>query len=213
MQVSDITRLIAVGFVYASALLAQPKILVGGGDSALATELQSATSQAKVMAVSADNVMKEIADADAFIGDITSAEVRAGKNSEVGGSHERRRGARAVSQDGTQRSARQQHHPDEQQDCARAGNRRPCACHAADAVAQSLCSLQNDQQQIWEPRSFHGIELRGKTAVVIGVGGIGTQIAFAGQCVRNECHRRRSRRQAVSCRSSTRSLSPISSMR
>ena len=37
---------------------------------------------------------------------------------------------------------------------------------------------KNDQQQIWNPRSFHGIELRGKTAVVIGVGGIGTQIAL-----------------------------------
>jgi phosphoglycerate dehydrogenase-like enzyme len=37
---------------------------------------------------------------------------------------------------------------------------------------------RNDQQQIWNPRSFHGIELRGKTAVVIGVGGIGTQISL-----------------------------------
>jgi len=36
---------------------------------------------------------------------------------------------------------------------------------------------RNDQQQNWDPDSFHGIELRGKTAVVVGVGGIGTQIA------------------------------------
>jgi phosphoglycerate dehydrogenase-like enzyme len=37
---------------------------------------------------------------------------------------------------------------------------------------------KNDQQQVWDPRSFHGIELRGKTAVVVGVGGVGSQIAL-----------------------------------
>jgi D-2-hydroxyacid dehydrogenase (NADP+) len=37
---------------------------------------------------------------------------------------------------------------------------------------------RNDQQQIWNAKSFHGIELRGKTAVVVGVGGVGTQIAI-----------------------------------
>jgi len=37
---------------------------------------------------------------------------------------------------------------------------------------------RNDQNQVWQPRPYGGIELRGKTAVVIGVGGIGTQIAL-----------------------------------
>jgi phosphoglycerate dehydrogenase-like enzyme len=34
------------------------------------------------------------------------------------------------------------------------------------------------QQEEWEKKPFQGIELRGKTAVVVGVGGIGTQIAI-----------------------------------
>jgi D-2-hydroxyacid dehydrogenase (NADP+) len=37
---------------------------------------------------------------------------------------------------------------------------------------------KNKQEENWQPRPFHGIELRGKTAVIIGVGGIGTQIAL-----------------------------------
>ena len=35
------------------------------------------------------------------------------------------------------------------------------------------------QQELWQPpRPFPGIELNGRTAVVLGVGGVGTQIAF-----------------------------------
>jgi phosphoglycerate dehydrogenase-like enzyme len=37
---------------------------------------------------------------------------------------------------------------------------------------------RNDAKQDWDPKSFHGIELNGKTAVVIGVGGVGMQIAI-----------------------------------
>jgi D-2-hydroxyacid dehydrogenase (NADP+) len=37
--------------------------------------------------------------------------------------------------------------------------------------------MANQRQENWQPRPYPGIELRGKTAVVIGVGGIGTQIA------------------------------------
>jgi D-2-hydroxyacid dehydrogenase (NADP+) len=37
---------------------------------------------------------------------------------------------------------------------------------------------KNQQQEIWQPKPYGGIELRGRTAVVIGVGGIGTQIAY-----------------------------------
>jgi phosphoglycerate dehydrogenase-like enzyme len=37
--------------------------------------------------------------------------------------------------------------------------------------------MLNKQQELWQPRPYPGIELNGRTAVVIGVGGIGTQIA------------------------------------
>src|SRR5947209_7877496 len=45
-------------------------------------------------------------------------------------------------------------------------------------LSRNLYALyRNDEQQIWSQHSFRGIELNGKTAVVVGVGGIGTQIA------------------------------------
>src|SRR4030095_1480041 len=38
--------------------------------------------------------------------------------------------------------------------------------------------LAHKQQELWQPRPYPGIELNGRTAVVIGVGGIGTQISI-----------------------------------
>jgi phosphoglycerate dehydrogenase-like enzyme len=37
---------------------------------------------------------------------------------------------------------------------------------------------ENKRSQTWQPRPYGGIELRGKTALIIGVGGIGTNIAL-----------------------------------
>ena len=37
--------------------------------------------------------------------------------------------------------------------------------------------IANKQQELWQARPYGGIELNGRNAVVIGVGGIGTQIA------------------------------------
>ncbi len=37
---------------------------------------------------------------------------------------------------------------------------------------------ENKRSENWQPRPFPGIELRGKTALIIGVGGIGTNIAL-----------------------------------
>ncbi len=45
-------------------------------------------------------------------------------------------------------------------------------------LSRKLYALyRNDQQQIWQPSAYGGIELNGKTALVVGLGGIGTQIA------------------------------------
>jgi phosphoglycerate dehydrogenase-like enzyme len=178
MQVAQITRVIAIGFVCAAGLIAQPKILVGGGDSALATELQSATSEAKVMAVNPGNVMQEIADADAFIGDITSAEVRAGKKLRWVGVMSAGVEGVLFPKDGSSDLRNS--------NIILTNNKIVQGPEIADHALAMLLMLsrsldvlyRNDQQQIWDPRSFHGIELRGKTAVVIGVGGIGTQIAI-----------------------------------
>ena len=56
------------------------KIIVKGADPAMLKEYQSVTPKARVIGVTNENVMQEIGDADALIGTITPAEVRAGKN-------------------------------------------------------------------------------------------------------------------------------------
>ena len=66
--------------ICACTLSAQTKkILVAGGDDDLVRDLQSASTKARIVPVTKSNVMQEIGDADAFIGKITPAEVRAGK--------------------------------------------------------------------------------------------------------------------------------------
>jgi phosphoglycerate dehydrogenase-like enzyme len=75
------SRLIFISFACALSLLAQQKkILVAYNSPDLVGQLQSVAPQARIVPVSPGNVMSEIADADAFLGEITSAQVRAGKN-------------------------------------------------------------------------------------------------------------------------------------
>lgn len=155
----------------------QKKILVADGDEALAQELQSVTSKARVMAVTQANVMQEIGDADAYIGDITSAEVRAGKKLQWVGVMSAGVETVLFPKDGSSdlRDSK----------ITLTNNKIVQGPEIADHALAMLLMLsrnlytlyRNDQQQIWNPASFHGIELNGKTAVVVGVGGIGTQIA------------------------------------
>jgi D-2-hydroxyacid dehydrogenase (NADP+) len=172
-------RLIVIGLFCAVALTAQQKIiLVAGGDSSLAQELKDVTPQANIVPVTEDNVMQQIAHADAYIGEISSAEVRAGKNLKWVG----------VMSAGVERVL---FPPDGSRDLQNSNivltnNKIVQGPEIADHALAMLLMLsrnlevlyRNDQRQIWNPRSFHGIELNGKTAVVIGVGGIGTQIAI-----------------------------------
>jgi len=73
-------RLIVVAIACTLALQAQQKKIVVSYPESFARELQTVTTGAKIVPVTDATVMQEIGDADAFIGDITSAEVRAGKN-------------------------------------------------------------------------------------------------------------------------------------
>ncbi len=155
----------------------QKKILVALGDDALLQELQSVTPEAKIVAANEDNTLREIADADGYIGDITSAEVRAGKNLKWVGLMSAGVDHVLFPKDGSS-------------DLRDSGitltnNKIVQGPEIADHALAMLLMLsrnlyalyRNDQQEVWNPRSFHGIELSGKTAVVVGVGGIGTQIA------------------------------------
>lgn len=172
-------RVFLIALTCAIALPAQQKkILVVGADPARVSEFQSVTTQAKIVPVTRANVRNELADADAYIGEITSEEVRVAKNLKWV----------AVMSAGVERVL----FPSDGTSDLRnsniilTNNKIVQGPEIADHALAMLLMLsrnlhvlyKNDQQQIWNPRSFHGIELNGKTAVVIGVGGIGTQIAL-----------------------------------
>jgi phosphoglycerate dehydrogenase-like enzyme len=156
----------------------QKKILVNVGGPDFTTELQTIAPNAKIVRATSENVMQEITDADAYIGDITSAQVRAGKNLKWVGVMSAGVEHVLFPKDGTSDLR--------DSNIILTNNKIVQGPEIADHALAMLLMLsrnlyvlyRNDQQQIWNPRSFHGIELNGKTAVVIGVGGIGTQIAI-----------------------------------
>jgi D-2-hydroxyacid dehydrogenase (NADP+) len=171
-------RLIFLALACSLALPAQQKkILVSDSDTQLVQELQSVTTQARIVPVNESNMMSEIVDADAFIGEITSSEVRAGKNLKWVGVISAGVERVLFPRDGT--SALRD------SNITLTNNKIVQGPEIADHALAMLLMLsrnlyilyKNDQQQLWNPGSFHGIELNGKTAVVVGVGGIGTQIA------------------------------------
>lgn len=172
-------RIVLLALACALQIIAQQKkIVVGYQGGELIEDLRKNSGDAKIVPVSDDNLMREIADADAFIGNITSEQVRAGKNLKWVGVMSAGVEDILFPADGTsdlRRSA-----------ITLTNNKIVQGPEIADHALAMLLMLsrnlyvlyKNDQQQSWNPQSFHGIELRGKTAVVVGVGGIGTQIAI-----------------------------------
>jgi phosphoglycerate dehydrogenase-like enzyme len=171
-------RLIVVAIACTLALQAQQKKIVVSYPESFARELQTVTTGAKIVPVTDATVMQEIGDADAFIGDITSAEVRAGKNLKWVGVMSAGVERVLFPLDGTSDLRNS--------NIILTNNKIVQGPEIADHALAMLLMLsrnlyalyRNDQQQVWNPATFHGIELNGKTAVVIGVGGIGTQIAI-----------------------------------
>ena len=170
-------RMISLALMLGCALSAQTMKIVVRGDATLVADFQSVTNKARVVPVTDKNVMSEIVDADAYIGNIKPEEVRAGKKLKwvavmsagvegvlfmSGGNDLRDRNIRADQL--IQRSA---------------------GLEIADHALAMLLMLSRrlyhyeelKQKEEWEKQKFTGIELRGKNAVVIGCGGIGTQIA------------------------------------
>ena len=164
----------------ASALILsaqQKKILVLGQTPEVVKDWQSATAKVKLVDVTKENVMAELADADAFIGAGISPEmVRAGKNLKWV----------QVLSAGVETVL----HKSGGDDLANSNivvtnNQIVQGPEIADhAMAMLLAHTRrlplyfgDRTSETWRREAFTGIELRGKQAVIIGLGGIGQQIA------------------------------------
>jgi phosphoglycerate dehydrogenase-like enzyme len=171
-------RLILTVILCAAALAAQTKkVLIVGADPAMVQELQSASSKVRVVSTTPQNVMKEIVDADAFIGNLKPDMVRAGKNLKwVQVMSAGVEGVLHLSGDNALRESQ----------IVLTNNQIVQGPEIADhAMAMLLTlarglhiSIADRQQELWRGRPYTGIELNGRKGVVIGTGGIGQQIAI-----------------------------------
>lgn len=171
------TRWVPLLLICVCTLQAQTKkILVDPDDQELIPELQSASAQVRLVPVTKDNVLREIADADAFIGSITPEQVRAGKRLKwvqmmsagvesvlfLSGGNDLRDSGIVLT-----------------------NNKIVQGPEIADHALAMLLALSRDlrryiaadREGTWDRGEVRCIELNGKTAVVIGLGGIGMQIA------------------------------------
>jgi len=172
----SIGRLILLCAACTIAASAQTKkILVMGGED-MVKELQKAVPQARIVPVTHANVMQEIADADGFVGDIRPEEVRAAKQLKwVQSMSAGVEGVLFLSGGNDLRDS----------NIVLTNNKIVQGPEIADHAMALLLSLtrrlprymKEMPSESLDRRAFDGIELRGKTAVVIGVGGIGMQIA------------------------------------
>jgi phosphoglycerate dehydrogenase-like enzyme len=162
----------------AAALSGQTKkILVLNPDAAMFKELQSASNKVRLVQVTPESATKELADADAFIGSITPAQVRAGKN--LKWVQIMSAGAEGVLHRTNSTDLRDSN-------IVLTNNQIVQGPEIADHALAMLLMLsrglhvfaEHRKQELWQARPYPGIELNGRNAVVIGVGGIGTQIAI-----------------------------------
>src|SRR5260370_22807463 len=161
--------------ITACALSAQTKKILVMGAGPDIKEYQSASQKANVIPVTRDTVMKEIVDADAFIGTITPEMVRAGKKLKW----------TQIMSAGVETVLFKSGGDDlMNSDIVLTNNQIVQGPDIADhALAMLLYLTRHLYDPAWTSATkgdgpYPGIELRGRTAVVIGVGGIGTQISF-----------------------------------
>ena len=171
-------RFFLLALLIALPISAQKKIVVATGGEALARELQAITPKVHVVLLTPANHAQEIADADAYIGEISPADVRAGKKLQwvqvmsagvekilfpASGEMDLRNSNIILTNNKVVQGPE-------------------IADHALAMLLMTSRNLYklyaNDKQEIWDGSNYKGIELNGKTAVVIGVGGVGSQIAL-----------------------------------
>ena len=152
------------------------KILVENADPALVEELIRVSADARIVPVTKQNAMSEIGDADAFIGNITPQEVRAGK---------KLKWVQVMAAGVEQVLFLSGGNDLRDSNIVLTNNKIVQGPEIADHAMAMLLALSRDlpafwankQSETWQPRPYRGVELNGRTAVIIGLGGIGNQIA------------------------------------
>jgi len=170
-------RLLIVAIACAVTAVPQTKkILVAAAGPEDVKQFESASPKVHIVTVTPQTVMNELPDADAFIGSIKPEQVRAGKN--LKWVQVMSAGVEPVLHLSGGNDLRDSN-------IVLTNNQIVQGPEIADHAMAMLLTLSrginkfiaDKQQEIWQARPYGGIELRGRTAVVIGVGGIGTQIS------------------------------------
>jgi hypothetical protein len=152
-----------------SAATAQQKKILYMGEPAVLQELQGVTDKARIVAVDQSNVIAELADADAFIGTIKPEYVRAGKKLQW----------TQIMSAGVETVLHRSGGDDlKNSNIILTNNQIVQGPEIADHAMAMLLTMTRGihkfigdrQSETWQPRPYGGIELNGKTAVVIGVG-------------------------------------------
>ena len=171
-------RWIALGILSVALCGAQSlKILVAGQSADTIADWQSASSKVKLVRVSSDSAMNEIADADAYIGNITPELVRAGK---------KLRWVQTLSAGVEQVLHKSGSDALANSDIVLTNNQIVQGPEIADHAMAMLLTLtrflptflERQADENWMSRPYTLVELNGKRALVIGMGGIGLQIAI-----------------------------------
>ena len=158
----------------AATLLSAQKIVLTGLGAGMIPELKTLAPGATFVAADASDVVQKVADADAVVGSFSEEIFRAGKKLRwvhtYSAGVDRYRYADFLGSDITLTNSKIVQGPE-------------IADHAFAlllALTRGLNgAIANRAKEEWERgrQGYKAIELRGKTAVVIGLGGIGTQIA------------------------------------
>lgn len=170
-------RILVLAAILAASLAAQQKkVLVQGLTPDEVQALQTAEPRASVVAVTPQTVMQQVADADAIMGNLSLDMVRAGKKLRwfqtysagvepylvMSGSNELRDSPITVTN-------------------CKIIQGPEIADHAFALLLTLTRGLNrvvaNREKENWDPNNYPAIELPGKTALIIGTGGIGMQIA------------------------------------
>jgi D-2-hydroxyacid dehydrogenase (NADP+) len=171
-------RAILLAGLVASILPGQTKkIVVRNPDPLLMKTIEGASPKVRIVPATPENFASEAADADAVIGDMRAEEVRAAKNLKW---------VQTISA-GVERSLHLSGGTDlRDSNVVLTNNQVVQGPEIADHAMAMLLSLTrritmftaNRSKETWQRGGYDGIELNGKNAVIIGVGGIGTQIAL-----------------------------------